>query len=99
MSGSTPCESNFYKFAGLLGYPFDGPNAVGHRIHAPSRPNKEKLSEIYGPTGVIGTITGLLPLYDQLVHLFHENIAPSGGNNDTIRTSLVNLLYLAYECA
>jgi hypothetical protein len=41
----------------------------------------------------------LLPLYDQLVRIFIENIAPSGGNNDAIRTSLVDLLFLAHECA
>ena len=27
------------------------------------------------------------------------NIAPSGGNNDAIRASLINLLYFAYEVA
>ena len=26
MSGPTPCESNFYMFAQLLGYSYDGPN-------------------------------------------------------------------------
>jgi hypothetical protein len=33
------------------------------------------------------------------VRIFRENIAPSGGNNDAIHTSLVDLLYLAHECA
>jgi hypothetical protein len=48
---------------------------------------------------MIGTITGLLPLYDQLVCIFKDNIATSGGNNDSICTSLVELPYLSYEFA
>jgi hypothetical protein len=47
----------------------------------------------------VGTITGLLLLYDQLLRLFRDTIAPSGGNNDTIRTSLIDLLYHAHLCA
>ena len=82
-----------------MGYSFNGPSPIGHRIHSPSRPNKNKLAVLYGADGIIGTITGLLPLYDQLVRIFRMNIAPSGGNNDAIRTSLVNLLYLAHRCA
>ena len=31
--------------------------------------------------------------------LFRDNIAPSGGNNDAVRSSLINLLYFAYEVA
>jgi hypothetical protein len=30
---------------------------------------------------------------------FLERTLPSGGNNDDIRTSLVDLLYLSHECA
>jgi hypothetical protein len=33
------------------------------------------------------------------VRIFRENIAPSGGNNDAIRGSLVDLLIYAHECA
>lgn len=99
MTGSTYCESNFYKFADVLGYSFDGPRAIGHRIHTPGRADKNKLIDLYDSDGVVGGTAGLLPLYAQLVRLFRENIAPSGGNNDAIRSSLVDLLYLAHECA
>jgi hypothetical protein len=47
----------------------------------------------------VGTITGLLPLYDQLQRLFRDTIAPRGGNNDAIRTSLIDFLYHAHLCA
>jgi hypothetical protein len=99
MTGSAPCEANFYEFAKLLGYPFDAPNATGHHLHTPGNASKDKLYELYDETGVLGTITGLLPFYDQLVRLFRENIAPSGGNNDAIRSALVNLLAHSHECA
>jgi hypothetical protein len=64
-----------------------------------TKPDKDKLYDLYDSTGVVGFINILLPLYDQLVCIFRENIAPSGGNNDAIRTSLVDLLFLAHECA
>jgi hypothetical protein len=95
MTGSTPCEANFHRFVGLLGYPFSG----GHRLHRPNRPGKDLLYDLYAEEGVVGTTTGLLPIYDQLIHLFRDNIAPSGGNLDAIRGALVNLLALAGECA
>jgi hypothetical protein len=63
------------------------------------KPNKDKLVDLYDSTGTVGFINWPLPLYDQLVRIFRENIAPSGGNNDAIHTSLVDLLYLAHECA
>jgi hypothetical protein len=83
-----------------LGYTFDGENPVGRCIHTPgTRADKDKLVDLYDSTSTVGFISGLLPLYDQLVHIFTDNIAPSGGNNDAIHTSLVELLYLARECA
>jgi hypothetical protein len=100
MSGENYCEVDFSVFASLLGYAFDGENPVGHRVYSPGmKPDKDKLVDFYDSTGVVGFIDGLLSLYDQLVHIFRENIAPSGGNNDVIRTSLVDLVYLAHECA
>lgn len=101
MSGTTQCKSNFYEFASLLGYPFQGANnPIGTRLHVVGvTPDKNKLANLYGPNGVIGTTSGLLPLYAILVRFFRENIAPSGGNNDAIRTSLVELLHHAYECS
>jgi hypothetical protein len=100
MSGQNYCEADFSVFAYLLGYAFDGENPVGRRVHSPgTKPDKDNLYDLYDSTGVVGFINGLLPLYDQLVRIFRDNIAPSGGNNDAIRTSLVDLLFLAHECA
>jgi hypothetical protein len=84
----------------MLGYPFAGPkNPVGHRIHTLLSVNKNLLCDLYGPNGVPGQVAGLLPLYDLLVRIFRENIAPSGDNNDAIRSSLVDLLIFAHGCA
>jgi hypothetical protein len=100
MTGTHYCESSFTRFAALLGYPFDGPTTpIGHRIHTPLPVNKNLLYDLYGPKGVPSQVAGLLPLYDLLVHIFRENIAPSGGNNDAIRTSSVDLLIFAHGCA
>jgi hypothetical protein len=100
MSGENKCEADFSVFASLLGYAYDGETLVGHRVHCPgTKPDKDKLYDLYDSTGVVGFINGLHPLYDQLVRIFRENIAPSGGNDDAIRTSLVDLLFLAHQCA
>jgi hypothetical protein len=100
MTGEHECTSDFSMFASLLGYAYNGDTPVGRRIHNPgTKPDKDKLYDLYDSTGVVGFINGLHPLYDQLVRIFRENIAPSGGNNDAIRTSLVDLLAFAHECA
>jgi hypothetical protein len=100
MSGENFCQADFSVFASLLGYAYDGENPVVRRVHSSgTKPDKDNLYDLYDSTGVVGFINGLLPLYDQLVRIFRENIAPSGGNNDAIRTSLVNLLFLAHEYA
>jgi hypothetical protein len=76
MSGQNYYESDFSVFATLLGYAFDGDNPVGRRVHSPgTKPDKDKLVDLYDSTGEVGFINGLLPLYDQLVRIFHENIA------------------------
>jgi hypothetical protein len=70
MSGVDACESDFFKFALVLGYSFDGENPVGHRIHTPgTRANKDKFVDLYDSTGTVGFISGLQPLYDQLAHI------------------------------
>jgi hypothetical protein len=100
MTGEHECTSDFSTFASLLGFAYNGDTPVGRRIHNPgTKPDKDKLYDLYDSTGVVGFINGLHPLYDQLVRIFRENIAPSGGNNDAIRTSLVDLLAFAHECA
>jgi hypothetical protein len=97
MSGQNYCESDFYQFATLLFYSYDGNNPVGRRVHSPGKkPDKNKLVDLYDSTGFVGFTNGLLQLYDHLVCIFRENIAPSGGNNDAIHTLLVDLLYLAH---
>jgi hypothetical protein len=95
ITDTTPCEANFHMFAELLGYPF----RAGIRLHGPTPPDKDSLGDLYFVHGKVGTITGLLPLYDQLLRFFRNNIAPSGGNRDAIRGALVSLLALAGECA
>lgn len=95
MTGSSPCEATFHKFAQLFGYPFSG----GHSLHHPNCSDKDKLYDLYLESEVVGIITGLLPIYDQLLRIFRATIAPSGGNNDVIRGALVDLLALAFECA
>jgi hypothetical protein len=95
MSGSSPCEATFHKFGELLGYPFSD----GHRLHHPNRLAKDILYDLYKVSGAVGTTTGLLPIYDQLLRFFWSTIAPSGGSNDVIRGALVDLLDLDCECA
>jgi hypothetical protein len=100
MSRQNYFEADFSVFASLLGYAFNAENLVGRRVHSlGTKPDKDKLCDLYDSSGVVGLINGLLPLYDQLFRIFRQNIAPSGGNNDAIHTSLVDLLYLSHECA
>ena len=100
MTGDTYCESDFYNFADVLGYTFRGSHtAAGHRVHGPEKPNKDLLEDLYFPGNPVGRVAGLLPLYAQLVLIFRDNIAPSGGNNDAVITSMVNLLYYASQAA
>jgi hypothetical protein len=99
ISGANQCTATVCDFADALGFEFDGPNALGARFFNPRGPNKDSLYELYSSTGEVGTITGRLPLYDQLQGLFKDTITPSGGNNDAIRTSLIDLLYHAHLCA
>jgi hypothetical protein len=71
MSGEHYCQADFSVFASLLGYAFDGENPVGRRVHSlGTKPDKDKLYDLYDSTGVIGFINGLLSLYDQLVRIF-----------------------------
>jgi hypothetical protein len=100
MSGEHECQADFSVFASLLGYAYDGETPVGRRVHYPgTKPDKDKLYDLYDSTGVVGFINGLHPLYDQLIRIFRENIAPNGGNNDAICTLLIDLLFLDHQCA
>ncbi|KAK1662579.1 hypothetical protein QYE76_050738 [Lolium multiflorum] len=95
MSGSSPCQASFHMFVEILGYPFEG----GHRLHGPQKTNKDMLFHLYDSSGAVGTTSGLLPIYGQLLRFFRATIAPSGGNNDALRGTLLDLMHHAFECA
>jgi hypothetical protein len=101
MTGDTMRQSNFYEFAKLLNYDFQGFSVpVGHRVHHHgAHLDKNRLAPLYSSKGKIGTIKGLLPLYSILLCMFRENISPSGGNRDAIRSALVELMYLSHRCS
>jgi hypothetical protein len=65
MSGEHQCEADFSVFASLLGYAYDVDNLVGRRVRSSgTKPDKDKLYDLYDSTGVVGFINGLHPLYD-----------------------------------
>jgi hypothetical protein len=65
MSGENFCQADFSVFASVLGYAYDGENPVGRRVHSlGTKPDKDKLYDLYDSTGIVSFINGLLPLYD-----------------------------------
>jgi hypothetical protein len=100
MAGNTMRHSNFYEFVKLLNYGFQGHSMlVGHRVHHHgAHPDKKRLAPLYTPKGTIGSIKGLLLLYNILLRMFRENISPFGGNRDATRSALVELMYLSHLC-
>ncbi|KAK1609722.1 hypothetical protein QYE76_033395 [Lolium multiflorum] len=95
MTGSTPCEATFHRFASILGVSAGG----SHRLHGPQKTDKMVLFDLYDSSGAVGSTKGLLPIYSQLLCFFRATIAPSGGNNDAIRGALVDLMHLGFQCA
>ncbi|KAK1627541.1 hypothetical protein QYE76_001856 [Lolium multiflorum] len=95
MSGSTHCSAPLHRFAAILGIPAEG----GRRLHGPQRTDKNQLHDLYTSAGKVGESKGLLTIYGQLLRFFRATIAPSGGNNDAIRGTLVDLMYLSFRCA
>ncbi|KAK1681749.1 hypothetical protein QYE76_042597 [Lolium multiflorum] len=95
MSGSTHCSATLRRFAAILGVPAE----EGRRLHGPQRADKNAMFDLYTSAGKVGTTKGLLPIYGQLLRFFRSTIAPSGGNNDAIRGSLVDLMCLSLRCA
>jgi hypothetical protein len=95
MTGSTHCSANLRRFASILGLPAEG----GIRFHGPQKMDKMVLYHLYDSTGKVGTTTGLLPIYSQVLRFLRATIAPSGGNNDALRGALVDLLHLSLKCA
>ena len=100
MSGGRKHKSNFVKFAQLLEYPFEDANTPsGERVHTIGQEySKSRLAPLYGISDFVpGKTNGLRQLYNILMRLFRENIAPSSGNADDIRSGLVNLMYYAHK--
>jgi hypothetical protein len=65
MTGEHECIADFSVFASLLGYAYNGETLVGRRVHnSGTKPDKDKLYDLYDSTGVVGFINGLHPLYD-----------------------------------
>ncbi|KAK1611280.1 hypothetical protein QYE76_034953 [Lolium multiflorum] len=95
MSGSTHCHATLHRFASILGLPEGG----GRTLHGPQKTDKNVLFDLYTSSGVVGSSTGLLPIYGQLLRFFRATIAPSGGNNDALRGALVDLMHLSLKCA
>ncbi|KAK1585961.1 hypothetical protein QYE76_016661 [Lolium multiflorum] len=95
MSGSTHCSASLRRFAAILGVPAE----EGRRLHGPQRAEKNAMFDLYSSARKVGTTKGLLPIYGQLLRFFRSTIAPSGGNNDAIRGSLVDLMCLSLRCA
>ncbi|KAK1662591.1 hypothetical protein QYE76_050750 [Lolium multiflorum] len=95
MTGSAHCSATLRQFAGYLGVPVDG----GRRLHGPQQTDKNALMHLYTSAGKIGQAKGLLPIYSQLLRFFRATIFPSGGNNDALRGTLVDLMHLSYKCA
>ncbi|KAK1603543.1 hypothetical protein QYE76_018861 [Lolium multiflorum] len=95
MTGSTHCSATLRQFAGVLGVPVDG----GRRLHGPQQTDKNALVHLYTSAGKIGQAKGLLPIYSQLLRFFRATICPSGGNNDALRGTLVDLMHLSYKSA
>ena len=94
MLGTEYCESTWVRFSEILDYDI----GKGVSTHNGADQDKNKIADLYGANGVPGTTTGLLPLYAKLLCLLRDNLVPSGGNNDAIRTALVELLAHAQEC-
>ncbi|KAK1614438.1 hypothetical protein QYE76_019955 [Lolium multiflorum] len=95
MSGSTHCSATLHRFAAILGVPAE----EGRRLHGPQRADKNALFDLYTSAGKVGEAKGLLTIYGQLLRFFRATIAPSGGNNDALRGTLVDLMYLSFRCA
>ncbi|KAK1662917.1 hypothetical protein QYE76_051076 [Lolium multiflorum] len=71
----------------------------GRRLHGPQQTDKNALVHLYTSAGKIGQAKGLLSIYSQLLRFFRATICPSGGNNDALRGTLVDLMHLSYKCA
>jgi V8-like Glu-specific endopeptidase len=65
MSGEHECTADFSVFASLLGYAYNRETPVGRHVHnLGTKPDKDKLYDLYESTGVVGFINSLHPLYD-----------------------------------
>ena len=65
----------------------------GVRMHSEVKEyDKKKITPLYFDNKYVGSSSGMHTLYNLLLRLFHETIAPRAGNIDEIRPDTVNLL-------
>ena len=98
MTNNQVCRSDFVRFSQLLGYPFIAVNEpAGARMHSEHDVyDKEEMAPLYiNDTYLPGKSRGLSRLYNTLLRIFRNNIAPEIGNLDDIRGGLINLLVYA----
>ncbi|KAM0923776.1 hypothetical protein ACQ4PT_005302 [Festuca glaucescens] len=98
MTGDRRCESDFSRFANLLGYDFiSAEDPCGARMHTPGvAPLKAEMTPLYlSDAFTPGKTYGLNRLFNTLLCIFRNNIAPEARNLDDIRGGLVNLLVYA----
>ena len=88
----------FFEFAKVLGYPFEGASVpCGPRMHSDVKDyDKKKMAPLYWDKKTVGTSKGMHTLYNLLLRMFRETIAPRPGNIDEIRQGTVNLLLLSH---
>ena len=100
MTENRKCESDFVRFAQLLGYDFiSAEDPCGARMHIPGvAPDKAEMTPLYlSDTFTPGKSYGLNRLFNTLLRIFRNNIAPEAGNLDDIHGGLVNLLVYAHR--
>jgi len=93
-TGHVECKSNFIEFAKILGYPYDGASVPsGVWMHSEVRESdKKKMAPMYWDKKAVGTGQGLHTLFNLLLRMFRETIAPRARNLDEIHQGTSNLL-------
>lgn len=98
MTNDQRYDSDFVRFAQLLGYPFISVDQQsGSRMHNQNGVyDKEAMAPMYlSATFTPGYLRGLNRLFNTLLRIFRNNIAHEIGNLDAIRGGLVNLMVYA----
>ena len=78
MTGPVKCISSFEKFGQVLGFVFKGDTvSVGRKMHVEGVDyDKKKLAPLVSKEGALATSKGLKPIYNILIRMFRESIAP-----------------------